>query len=244
MEIGVAKALAILEPGRSRLLDTQGSSSVTSAAPSALPSLALPIPSTIPASSRYLRQLSASSAQSLSTTEMSNVITASSLPLQRPGRPALDATAQTNPLDFMVPQKVKDKIWAREYVELSTLLLDDDQEMELQISSHSSKPTFTLIPRTKQEVNTISRWIKAFNCFTAVYSCQWPEEVPGLLKHIELVIGLADGNANWKAYDKGFRRLHANGSEKFRQINVDPYLSSSRSPFQKIGGQSGDSDRE
>ena len=124
------------------------------------------------------------------------MITASSLPLQLLCRPGSEATAQSNPLDFMVPQKVKDKIWAREYVELSTLLLDDDQEMELQISSHSSKPTFTLVLKTKQEVNMISRWIKTFNCFTAVYSRRWPEEVPGLLKHMELVIGLAEDNAN------------------------------------------------
>ena len=112
-----------MEPGRSGLLDTQGSSSVTSAAPSVLPSLALPIPSTVPASSRNLRQSLASSAQSLSTTEMSNVITASSLPSQLPGRPGSDATVQSNPLDFMVPQKVKDKIWAREYVRLNFALV-------------------------------------------------------------------------------------------------------------------------
>ena len=49
----------------------------------------------------------------------------------------------------MVPKKINDKILAREYIELSTLLLDDDQEMELEIISHSSKPTFTLVPETK-----------------------------------------------------------------------------------------------
>ena len=126
---------------------------------------------------------------------------------------------------------MKDKIGAREYVELSTLLQDEDQEIELQISSHSAKPTFTLVPKNKKEVNTISRWIKAFNCFTAVYSRRWPEEVPGLLKHMEVVIGLADDNANWRSYDRSFRKLQANGLESFGQINVDLYLSASKGPF-------------
>ena len=101
--------------------------------------------------------------------------------------------------------------------------------MELQISSHSSKPTFALLPKNKREITIIAHWIKAFNCFTAMYSRRWPKEVPGLLKHIEVVIELAD--ANWKSYDRSFRRLHANGLDKFGQINVDLYLSSSRSPF-------------
>ena len=239
VEIGVAKALAILEPGRS-----DGPIPSTSSATSALPSGSLPVPSVVPASTSNLQQLTPSSAQPLANVEMSNIIAASSLPPQLPGRPAADATAQSNPFDFMVPQKIKDKMWAREFVELSTLLLDEDQGMELQISSHSSKPTFTLVPKTKREVNTIARWTKAFNCFTAVYSRKWPEEIPGLLKHMEVVVGLADDNANWKEYDKGFRRLHANGLEQFGQINIDLYLSLSRSPFHKSSGQSGDSDRE
>ena len=92
--------------------------------------------------------------------------------------------------------------------------------MELQISSHSAKLTFTLVPKNKKEVNTIAKWIKVFNCFTAVYSWKWPEEVPGLLKHMEVVIGLSDDNANWLSYDRSLRRLHANGLEAFGQINI------------------------
>ena len=158
-------------------------------------------------------------------------VTASSLPPQIPGRPGLDATTHANALDHLVSQKIKDKIWARECMELSTLLQDEDQEMELQISSHSAKPTFTLVPKNKKEVNTIAKWIKAFNCFTAVYSRRWPEEVPGLLKYMEVVIGLSDDNANWRLYDRSFRKLHANGLESFGQINVDIYLSLSKGPF-------------
>ena len=75
-------------------------------------------------------------------------------------------------------------------------------------------------------------WIKAFNCFTAVYSRRWPEEVPGLLKDMEVVISLADENANWRLYNQSFCKLHANGLESFGRINVDLYLSASKGPFQ------------
>ena len=127
--IGVAKSLVILEPGRSASSHpgSDGSTPSTSSAPSTLPLGSRLVLSTVPASTRNLQQPTPSSAQSLANTEMSNIITASSLPPQLPGRPGADATAQSNPLDFMVPQMVKDKIWARECVEMSTLLLDKDQ---------------------------------------------------------------------------------------------------------------------
>ena len=66
------------------------------------------------------------------------------------------------------------------------------------VPEFSAKPTFTFVPKNKKEVNTIAEWIKAFNCFMAVYSRRWPEEVPGLLKHMEVVVGLSDDNANWR----------------------------------------------
>ena len=53
-------------------------------------------------------------------------------------------------------------------MELFTLLWQVDQERELQISSHWAKPTFTLVPKNKKDVNTIARGIKAL--FMVVYS--------------------------------------------------------------------------
>ena len=171
-------------------------------------------------------------AVSRASSSAENAIVASSLPPKIPGRSCMDATSHANPLDYLVPQKMKDKIWAKEYIDLSALLHDDDQEMELKINSQSSKPTFTLVPKTRRAITTVARWVKAFNCYMAVYTRKWPEEIPGLLKHAEIVMGLADDSANWQSYDKNFRKLHANGLERYGQINVDLYLSSARTTFQ------------
>ena len=217
VEMGVAKALSMMGPPGGSPVAPAGSAVPPVVARESTVEVVAPVPpaqSTSPASS---------------TAE--NAIVASSLPPQIPGRSGIDATSHANPLDYLVPQKVKDKIWAKEYIELSTLLNEEDQEMELQINSQSAKPTFTLVPKTRRTINTVARWVKAFNCYTAVYARKWPEEVPGLLKHAEIVMGLADDNANWRSYDKNFRKLHANGLEKYGQINVDLYLSSARTPF-------------
>ena len=53
------------------------------------------------------------------------------------------------PLDVVVPQKVQYKIWARQYVDLTALLLEDEQEMELQICNEADKASFRMVPKHK-----------------------------------------------------------------------------------------------
>ena len=182
VELGIAKALSVVEARPSTVPTPTPGSATVAQAPATQGSAPVIVPATLAQVTPPVGHTAVGA--SISPSIEMHSITASSLPPQIPGRPGLDATARANSLDHLVPQKVKDKIWAKEYAELSTLLQEEDQEMELQISSHSSKPTLTLVPKSKKEVNTIAKWIKAFNCFMAVYSRKWPEEVPGLLKHI------------------------------------------------------------
>ena len=64
-------------------------------------------------------------------------------------------------LDHLVPQKV---IWAREYVDLAALLLEDEQEMELRICNKSDKPAFKMVPSHKKDITSI----KAFRRYAAI----------------------------------------------------------------------------
>ena len=242
VELGIAKELSVVEARSGTVSTSMTGSGMNALTAAAQGSSSVTLPASVNQSTPSAgHAASVSSASPL--VEMHSIPT-SFLPPQIPDRPGLDATVSANALDHLVPQRLKDKIWAKEYVELSTLLQEEDQEMELQISSHSEQPTFTLVPKNEKEVNTIARWIKAFNCFTAVYSRKWPEEVPGLLKHMDIVIGLSDDNANWRSYDKSFWKLHANGKEKFGQINVDLYLLASRAPFRGGSFRTADNNRD
>ena len=187
VELGIAKALSAVE-ARPGVVSTIAAQSLAAqgSAPVIVPVTAAQVTPSVGHTP---------SAASISPSVEIHSITASSLPNQIPDRPGLDATVRANALDHLVPQKVKDKILAEEYMQLSTLLQEEDQE--LQISSHSVQSTFTLAPKNKKEVNTIVRWVKAFNCFIAVYSWKRSEEVPGRLKHIEVVIGLSHPESNF-----------------------------------------------
>ena len=61
---------------------------------------------------------------------------------------------------------------------------------------------------------------------------------------MEVVIGLSNDNANWWSYDISFRKLHANGLERFRQINSDLYLTASQGRFQGSVGRFGDNNKD
>ena len=229
VELGIAKALSAVEARLSTVATPTTGSATVVQIPASQDWAPVIIPVTLAQVTPPIGHTPLGA--SISPSVEMHSITASLLPLQIPGRPGSDATARAYSLDHVVPQKVKDKIWAKEYVELSTLLQEEDQEMELQISSHSSKATFALVPKSKKDVNMIAKWIKTFNRFTAVYSRKWPEEVPGILKHMDVVIGLSDNNSNWRSYDISFCKLYANALERFGQINIDLYLTASRGPF-------------
>ena len=141
VELGIAKALSAIEarPASVNRVTAEGPVTVAGLSSSSVPaqptftrvSAAHSVPAVMASFTAVREQPSASS--SLDVSNVVHSITASSLPPQIPGRPGLDATIRANALDHLVPQKIKDKIWAREYVELSTLLQDEDQEMELKL---------------------------------------------------------------------------------------------------------------
>ena len=93
-----------------------------------------------------------------------------------------------------VPANVRGKVWAGEYVEMSSLLP----------GFRSSKPNLTLgvqqqgamvhprcvRPKAKPEIRNFPQWVKAFHIFMSLYLSQpihFPEG-PALLKYVDTII--------------------------------------------------------
>ena len=150
VKLGIAKALSVIEswsgtaatPTKGDQGAVIGASSSAAATQPPVPQGSAPaiIPATIALATPAVGQALATASSFLSFLGKVHSIIDCSQPPQIPGRPGLNVTLLANPLDHLVPQKVKDKIWVREYVELSTLLGEEDQEIELQISSLPSRP--------------------------------------------------------------------------------------------------------
>ena len=147
-------------------------------------------------------------------------------------------------LDHLVPQKVRDKIWAREYVDLAALLLEDEQEMELRICSKSDKPAFKMVPSHKKDITSISLWHKAFRRYAAIYLRKFPAEQEGILIYMDIISELAEDDEDWVTYDKRFRKNHASGRESYGNINVPMYIRAAKTTFRRRAHQGPDADRD
>ena len=150
-----------------------------------------------------------------------------------PGRLSDKLSVMMDPLDGAVPPKVRDKIWAREYVDLAALLLDDEQEMELRICNRQDKPSFKMVPRHKQDITNIGLWHKAFRRYATVYLRKYPYEHWGIMTYIDTIAELADDGVDWVAYDKRFRKNHAIGREAYGNVNVPMYIQAAKSCFRR-----------
>ena len=161
-----------------------------------------------------------------------------------PGRLSDKLSVMMDPLDGAVPPKVRDKIWAREYVDLAALLLDDEQEMELRICNRQDKPSFKMVPRHKQDITNIGLWHKAFRRYATVYLRKYPYEHWGIMTYIDTIAELADDGVDWVAYDKRFRKNHAIGREAYGNVNVPMYIQAAKSCFRRNASKGADSDKD
>ena len=91
------------------------------------------------------------------------------------------------PLHAKVPMKNKEKNWAGEFIELSTLQ-GDDLLFNVRTGAVSSKT-----PRMKRFMS-IEQWTDAFNIFASVYRLKYPSEADGLSAYTSLVRQIAERN--------------------------------------------------
>ena len=118
-----------------------------------------------------------------------------------------DASKSINPISChsfkegigpYVSDKIKEQIWANQYFDLATLLPPPQTSKPQNQESKANNTPF---------IHTPDQWTTAFIVFVAIYSEKFPNQTPGLMKHMEIVrdLGSRGGNA-WKTYDENFRQ--------------------------------------
>ena len=132
------------------------------------------------------------------------------------------------PIIDRVPVAVKNKIWAGEYVEISKLVQDvEDQggEIAFQFSGQAQGSTVRLINnQPKAKPLNLYQWIMGWNRFSAILIAQSPQLAQGLALHLENILHLAEKKADWKAYDADFRKLVAVGRQSWDATNMELFI--------------------
>ena len=90
------------------------------------------------------------------------------------------------PIDARIPDNIKDKIWANQYVELGVLIHPQEgDKYSMSMSTASGSPSLCLIPRKQKQIITLDQWNSAFNIFMTIYLTKFPTEAVAMLKHAE-----------------------------------------------------------
>ena len=129
-------------------------------------------------------------------------------------------TSSALPVDVRVLEKIKTKIWANEYIDFGSLLVNPLFENKYQVTFQNPQGEFTpslsfeSVAKPKR-INSIEVWDKAFRIFVGVFTQKYPLEAPHLMKYSEIIHDLAVRGQKWQFYDENFRFL--------RNLNVSSY---------------------
>ena len=92
------------------------------------------------------------------------------------------------PIDARIPDNIKEKIWANQYVELGLLLHPHELDKYcMAMSTASGSPSLCLLPRKPKQISTLDQWNSAFNIFMTIYLTKFPTQAVAVLKHSETI---------------------------------------------------------
>ena len=159
--------------------------------------------------------------------QISISIPALSLDIARSGdtqnKPSFTSVAL--PLHTTVSQKIKEKIWANEFVELSTVF-DDDLRLKSNISLHFTETGASVITNQRKRFITIEQWIDAFAKYASVMRIKYPESAEALAQYSATVRSIAQANGNWHYNDTQFRKLRQTTHMPWEVIQHELYFKS------------------
>jgi hypothetical protein len=115
------------------------------------------------------------------------------------------------------------------YVDFEKLLPKEDLSFEdksVHLQS-SGKSEYRLVkPKTKQSIKFIDQWTSAFLKFLAIYSEKFPNLIPSVIKHAEIVRELATRRTgmSWLIYDKKVRKDIAAGVITWGKLHYEYWV--------------------
>lgn len=111
------------------------------------------------------------------------------------------------PLGATVSQKIKQKIWNHEFVDLKSLLPSSGEE-PLAITVKAGKIEVNQASNNKTPLS-INQWTDAFLIFASIYLQKFPNDACNILKYAFTVreISRLHVDQAWRNYDESFRRI-------------------------------------
>ena len=115
------------------------------------------------------------------------------------------------PLGAHISQRVKEKIWNNEFMNLADLLPKLDFEDPWSVTLGPSLITMSKQSSKSRGPLSFYEWNEAFHIYMAIYIERFPSEAPNMLKYMSIVKDAYEmrGTLAFRTYDQSFRLLRA-----------------------------------
>jgi hypothetical protein len=115
------------------------------------------------------------------------------------------------PLGAHISQRIKEKIWNNEFMNLADLLPKLDFEDPWSVTLGPSLITTSKQSSKSRGPLTFYKWNEAFHIYKVIYSERFPPEAPNMLKYMSIVKDAYEmrGTQAFCTYDQSFRLLWA-----------------------------------
>ena len=129
------------------------------------------------------------------------------------------------PIDLKVPDKIRQKIWSNQYIDLSVLLdPTQHQSCSLTIISDPGEP-IRFGPASKPKViSALGQWCSAFEIFITVYCQKYPEALSSLMTYMNSIKSLNHKGGDYLNYDQEFRYLKQSTNMSWDTIHTGLWL--------------------
>ena len=173
--------------------------------------LSLPALSTTAMTSRFNSSIPPIQPTASQTTPIS--IAAAPYPNTPQGPPII-----VSPNDPPIPNKLAQRVWKGEYIELSEFLPET-------LGAGDSDSQGTSSGTRNRKVSSISQWIQCFNTYTSIVALKQPSRITDLLAYSSLIVQAHRkySGDNWQVYDRNFRRQAA-ARQLLSWAHIDPSL--------------------
>ena len=137
-----------------------------------------------------------------------------------PERPVESAGA---PIGMNLTQRMRQRIWAHQYVELYELLYPHaNANYNMSFNMNEQSPQLSFRPGRRRSLSPLE-WAMAWDIYLAVYTEKFPHEIQDILSYTRDVRRLQSLNVNWMLYDTQYRQDREYTHCSWRTVRTDLY---------------------
>ncbi|XP_061170527.1 uncharacterized protein LOC133179840 [Saccostrea echinata] len=137
------------------------------------------------------------------------------------------------PIEARVSDKIKSKIWSKQYVDMALLLKKEKGKSKYSIKVEEQDQTGKVVIHNMQSTDddefrdgslSLHDWVTAWNRYATIYCIKDTLAQPKLAKHMESVRQIAEEKGDWRRYDKEFRELIEQGEVEWGDVHMEIYV--------------------